>query len=114
MKMTPTLDKLVVLKFTRDGKTERIRIIRRISGNWRDIAALICDDPNKANSLEQKYSNPTDCLRQLFQDNFINKKPADYTRDWEGIIELLKDINQETLAEEVEHGLKTCDILCAV
>ena len=56
--------------------------------------------------LEQKYSNdPEECLRQTLIENFINKKPKKYTQDWNGLIELLEDVDLETLAEKVKDAV---------
>ena len=77
---------------------------------WKDIATLICNDLNKISVLEQKcHSDLKDCLKQTFIDNFINKRPKNYSQDWRGLIELLEDVGLETLAEDVKHALS-----CAV
>ena len=56
--------------------------------------------------LEHKYrGDPNECLKQTFNDYFINKKPLGYTQDWNGLIELLDDIDLEPLAEKVKHAL---------
>ena len=101
----PTFDELVILKYTDKGKKKRLRIISKASHKWKDIASLICDDTNKTSILEQKYHDPNECLRQVFIHNFIDKKPQNYTQDWSGLIELLDDIDLETVAKEVEHAL---------
>ena len=102
----PTLDELMILKYTDKGEKKKLRIISKASHKWKDIASLICDDANKTSILEQKYQNdPNECLRQVFIHNFINKKPHNYTQDWSGLIELLDDIDLETVAKEVEHAL---------
>ena len=103
----PTLDELMILKYTDKGKRKKIQIINKTSHKWKDIAAiLICDDANKISVLEQKYQNdPKECLKQVFIHSFINKKPQKYTHDWNGLIELLEDVDLETEAKEVEHAL---------
>jgi hypothetical protein len=40
-----------------------------------------------------------------FVDYFINKKPQGYTQEWNGLVELLDDIELETLAKNVKHAL---------
>ena len=103
----PTLDELMILKYTDEGKKKKVRIISKASHKWKDIASLICDDTNKTSILEQKYQNdPNECLRQVFIHNFIDKKPQKYAQDWSGLIELLDDIDLETIAKEVEHALR--------
>jgi hypothetical protein len=73
---------------------------------WKDIATLICDDGNIIRVLEQKWHGDSkECLKQIFVDNFLNKKPQKYSQDWNGLIELLDDIDLETLAENIKHAL---------
>ena len=73
---------------------------------WKDIATLICNDSNITTVLEQKcHGDPKECLKQTFTNNFINKKPQNYSQDWNGLIELLDDVDLETLAEDVKHAL---------
>ena len=99
---------MVLLKYTDKGKKEKLRIINEASHKWKDIANLICGDANVTTTLEQKYrGDPNECLRQTFIDYFINKNPQGYTQDWKGLIELLDDIDLETLAENVKYALDT-------
>ena len=97
---------MILLKYTEKGETIRVRIISEASHKWKDITSLICDDPNKPSVLEQHFqSNPNECLRQTLVDNFINKQPVSHSQDWSGLIELLVDINLETLANKVKGAL---------
>jgi hypothetical protein len=103
---SPTIEELLLLKYTDKGKKERLRIINEASHKWKDIANLICGGANVTTALEQKCrGDPKECLRQTFVDYFINKKPQGYTQDWNGLVELLDDIELETLAESVRHAL---------
>ena len=107
----PTLNELLVLKYTDKGKKQKVRIIREASHKWKTIASLICDDANRTTVLEQKYSDPEECLRQTLIENFINKKPKNYTQDWNGLIELLDDADLEALAERVKDALSVLAIV---
>ena len=102
----PTLDELLIFKYKDKGEKKKIRIIAEASHKWKIIASLICDDANRTIVLEQKYhSDPEECLRQTFIENFINKKPLKYSQNWDGLIELLDDVDLKKLAEDVEHAL---------
>lgn len=85
-------------------------IIMKASHAWKKIADLICSDPNRTSAVQQQYTNPDDCLRQILLENFINNEPEDYRQDWSGLIELLGDAVGEVLAEEVEYAIahKSC------
>ena len=102
----PTLDELLILKYKDKGKKQKIRIISEASHKWKVIASLICDDANRTTVLEQKCPNdPEECLRQTLIESFINKKPKNYTQDWNGLIELLDDVSLETLVKKVNDAL---------
>ena len=102
----PTLDELMILKYTDKGKKKRLRIISEASHKWKDIASLICGDTNKTRILEQTcHGDPNECLRQTFIDHFLNKKPQRYSQDWNGLIELLEDVDLETFAKNVKQAL---------
>ena len=94
----------------KSGSVQRLWIIQRASHKWREIADRLSSDPNKADTLwQQCNNNPSQCLRQLFIDCFINNKPAnDYSQDWMGIIELLEDFEEEQLAMEVKDMVFKC------
>ena len=102
----PTLEQLLILKYTDEGKRHKLRIVEEASHKWKDIASLISSDVNVTIKLEDKCrGDPNECLRRTFIDYFINKKPQGYTHDWNGLIELLDDINLQTLVEKVKHAL---------
>ena len=97
------------LKYTDEREEKNVRIIKEASHKWKDIASLICDNPNKANILEDENRGKHEhCLRQTLVDDFIHKKPMDYSHNWSGLIELLKDVDLEELAERVKHALLHC------
>ena len=102
----PKPSELEVLKYMKGDQMIRLKIISRASHKWRDIAALVSQDTNKADNLEQKYTNPVHCLRQIFREDFISKKPTSYSQNWEGLIEVLYDVEEDNLAEEVKHVIE--------
>ena len=56
--------------------------------------------------LEENFrGDSNESLKRTFIDYFINKKPQRYTQNWNGLIELLEDVDLETLAEKVKHAL---------
>ena len=83
------------------------------SHKWKTISNLICGDSiNVTSVFEQKcHGDPEECLRQAFIQNFISKRPHGYSQDWNGLIELLDDVDLETLAENIKHAL-SCTLSC--
>ena len=93
----------MILKYTDKGEKKKLRIIEAASHKWKDIASIISED---AHQTSEKYQgDPKECLRQVLINNFIDKKPQNYSQDWKGLIELLDDVGLETLAKEVEYAL---------
>ena len=105
------LDELLILKYKDKGEKRKLRIITDASHKWKNITNLICGDSiNVTNTLEQKFhGDPEECLKQALVDNFICKKPRGYSQDWNGLIELLDDVDLETLAENVKYAL-SCNL----
>ena len=103
----PNLDDLIVLKYTQRGERKKIRILTEARHKWKDIASLICGDTNIISVLEQKYPNadPYECLRHIVIENFISKKPQGYSQDWNGLIELLDDVDLGNLVEKIKYAL---------
>ena len=103
----PKLDELIVFKYTDKGENKKVRVISEARHKWKDIAGRICHDPNEMAVVQQAcLADQNECLMKLFIDNFINKKPQNYSQDWNGVIELLEDVELETLAEKVKYALR--------
>ena len=102
---------MLILKYKDEGEKRKLRIITDASHKWKNITNLICGDSiNVTNILEQKFrGDPEECLKQALVDNFISKKPRGYSQDWNGLIELLDDVDLETLAENVKYAL-SCNL----
>ena len=99
---------MLILKYTDKGEKKKVRIINKASHKWKDIASLLSKDANVTSVLEQKYRgdiNPSECLKEIFTEYYFNKKPEKYSQDWDGMIELLDDVDLEALAEEVKYAL---------
>ena len=80
-----------------------MRIIDSAKHKWKDITSLISDDTNKISTLEKQYnSDPTECLRYVLIECFIENKPKGYSRDWNGLIEVLDDVGLMSLADDVK------------
>ena len=97
---------MLVLKYTDKGEQKKLRIIDEACHKWKDIANLICSDANIVSVIKQTHhDDPSECLKQVFTDYFINKKPQGYSHDWNGLIDLLDDVNLLTLARNVASAL---------
>lgn len=65
----------------------RVRIISDATEHqWKNIANLVCSNVNVTTVMEQQYhGDPGECLKQKFIENFISKKPQNYSQDWNGL-----------------------------
>ena len=104
----PTIGELSLLKYDKDGKTERLAIIKAASHKWREITHLLAPrDANLVNKLAEKYrDNHEECLRAVLVEYFLNNTPTDYDNDWDGLLELLEDVGLKELKAEVECALQ--------
>jgi hypothetical protein len=76
----PTLDELLIRKYTDEGKKHKVRISNEASHKWKDIANLICGEVNVTNILKEKCcGDPSECLKRTFIDYFVSKKPQGYS-----------------------------------
>ena len=104
----PTINELIILKYTDKGEKKKVRIIEAAKHKWKDIASLISSDSHETSVLEDRHrGDPNECLKEAFIHSFIDKKPRDYSQDWNGLIELLDDIGLERLSKDVKHALET-------
>ena len=90
-------------------RNKEIKIIDRVCHKWKTIATLLSNKVNTVAVLSQRHqNNPSLCVQQVFEDYFISNKPpfGRYSPDWNGIIELLEDIEEEALSEEVREWLE--------
>ena len=99
---------MIILKYTHKGEKRKVRIIEAAKHKWKDIASLISSDAHETSVLEDRYrGDQNECLKEAFIHSFIDKKPRDYSQDWNGLIELLDDVGLERLAKDVKHALET-------
>lgn len=87
----------------KDGKKLKLNIISRAGYKWKDIAQQLSDEPGYIERVDQAHrGEPTECLRQVLTDRFMNARPEKYTLDWNGVIELFEDVGLGNLGAEVK------------
>ena len=110
------------------GGGEKINIIKRIAPKWTDLGDLLDfnKSSSKLNEIEGKYpDNPEACCRAMFkhwiEGNGVQVLKCqyeggywlmkEYTCTWSKLIVLLRDCDQEELANEIETALCTVQSL---
>ena len=102
---TPTLNELKVLKSASGGK-EKITVIKCLAPKWTDLGDLLAFDGvgKKLDEIEEKYpGDPEACCRAMFIHWLKGNGVQPCT--WSKLIELLKDCEQEKLANEIEAAI---------
>ena len=101
--MKPTLAQLKVMKTTTG---EKIKIIKLVAPQWKELGDLLEFDPEgrtleliEANNQQKGH---VECCREMFV-YWLRGKGREAT--WEVLIELLDDIDQSELAKKVETTL---------
>ena len=99
--------KLNLLKYTdSEGIKHCLDIIEKASHKWGKISDVIFSDAGRSSALQQRFREPSQCLRQTLIDGFIeNTPPEPYSQNWNGLIELIDDVGLGTLAKEVKYAL---------
>ena len=101
----PTLAELSMLH-TPQGK--KIQVIKRMAPHWRDLGFLMDFDESgtELDTIDSKHrGDPKECCRAVFQCwvNGNGVRPC----SWRKLIEIVKDCDQEVLAEEIQTVLSS-------
>ena len=91
---------LTLLKWRDDnGHKQTLRLTQSVSPEWRKLGALIGLSGSQLQALSMKHR---DDIQQCCQDVFIHwleNPPPDYPVTWEGLYELLEDLEFTQLAK---------------
>ena len=101
----PTLAMLSSLKIS-NGK--KIQVIKRVAPFWQDLGSLMDFDESGtelATIGDKHRGDPKECCRAVFQYwlNGNGVRPC----SWRKLIALIKDCDQEVLAEEIQTALSS-------
>ncbi len=97
------MSNLVLLKWTdSNGKKHRIHIISELSPKWSDISDLLGFSPALTQQIELNCSRVQDRGKEAMRLWLCSKEGAyRYPTTWEGLIELLEDIELSSLASDI-------------
>ncbi len=95
---------LILLKWMdAEGKKQKLRIIDEVSPKWRDASSLLGLTPAHTQRIEMNYSRVEDRCQEVFHVWLSNEEEAtSYPSTWEGLIELLEDMELSALAKEIQ------------
>ncbi len=98
------MSNLVLLKWT-DSKNEkhRIQIISELSPKWSDISDLLGFSPALTQQIELNYHRVQDRCKEVMRLWLSSEEGVyRYSTTWEGLIELLEDIELSSLASDIQ------------
>lgn len=87
------------------GQTHKLQILDVIGSAWHDAALSIGLGNDAREDYAQKYPSNKDRMIQVLKKWIEVDGTGDYPMSWEGLIELLKDIEQTTVAEDLKKAL---------
>ncbi len=93
----------VLLKWTdSDHKKHRIQIISELSPKWSDISDLLGFSTARIQQIRQDNSGVQDRCKEVMRLWLDSEEGAyHYPTTWEGLIELLEDIELSILASDI-------------
>ena len=101
----PSLDKLSLLKHTRsDGKVQRLRIITEVCPKWKEMGDLMGVSACLLDAIEENRRG--ECCRDVFCDWLEQEGGGNYPVTWQGLCELLEDLEFSALAKQVQQLLQ--------
>ena len=98
------MSNLVLLKGTdSNNKKQRIQIISELSPKWSDISDLLGFSSALTQQIELNYHRVQDRCKEVMRLWLSSEEGAyRYSTTWEGLIELLEDIELSRLASDIQ------------
>ncbi len=95
---------LILLKWMdAEGKKQKLRIIDEVSPKWREASSLLGLTPAHTQRIEMNYPRVEDRCHEVFHVWLSNEEEdTSYPSTWEGLIELLEDMELSALAKEIQ------------
>ena len=85
------------------GVKQQLKIVKAISGKWREVAALLGLTVSQMDGIQQQsFMDPEQCCLRVFDHWIIsNGEFTDYPITWSGLHKLLLDVGLSALAEQL-------------
>ena len=83
------------------GATERVTILDDVCSEWKRIGDLLALNPGHLKAIENDNRGVAyDCCRAVFHD-WLQEEEGEYSVTWEGLCELLEDMQLSNLANRL-------------
>ncbi len=98
----PSIQEFQCLRWNRDGREERTRIMSEVTPKWRVFGIALGFDMTELETIELAcLRDPEACIQKLFGQWALSKE----SYSWNGMVEALKDSGLDNLAAKVEEFL---------
>ena len=88
---------------TKDGKVKKFRLKSHIVHKWRDLGDIVTSYEQLEVWAKEKDTNG--CCSAVL-NHWLSHPPSDYPATWDGLLELLDDIELSNVAAELKTALE--------
>ncbi len=101
-----------MMKWTdEEGKVQRLKIFHELSSQWKEIGILLGFSWSELEEIEtNSQKEDIKCCQLVFKDWIGGKYTKNYPKTWDGLYELMQDVEFEELAEKMKVALASKDI----
>ena len=98
-----TMKNLTIIKKTDHRKqVHQLRLIEQMSPHWKKASDLLGLPPDHTNRIEKSHHAVEDCCREIMAQWLAHADGMyNYTTTWEGMCQLLEDMELSTIAENL-------------
>ena len=89
---------------------QTLRLINEFSPQWETVGILLGLGVPKLNNLQTSPADNIRSCRKVFEEWLTNGGHPDYPMTWDGVCELLSDVQKAKVAKKLKEVLK-CSVL---
>ena len=103
---TVSFQKLTIIKWKdENGEQKPLRIISNVAPKWHEAGRTLGIEFYDLESIGKKHRDPDDCCCDVFKKWMDGGCSTEYPVSWEGLTELLVDLQLEVLANNLKIAL---------
>lgn len=88
-----------------EGQTQKFELVSKVSSKWRDFGRQVQLDEDKMDGWQREKQGNTKELWLSVMDAWLKGQGDEYQRNWEGLFEMLEDVNMKGVVEDLKHAL---------
>ena len=87
------------------GHAKSYRLVDKVSSKWRNIGSVCGLSPNQLDAWEHQYRGNTRKCWTRVMEHWLKGESEDYPATWEGLYDLLRDIEFSTVSLELDEAV---------